>query len=163
MLRLSKKVEYALIAMQYIASSNGRVVSAKEIADHYDISFEFLSKALQVLMRRKYVASQQGVSGGYIMASDPHHLTVGEVIEAVDGRQLIVECCGAESASQCTLHCRCPIRTPMAIIQQRIDAILHSMTIAQLAGESPLLTLSADVPAESGYLGFYFAETASLS
>jgi Rrf2 family nitric oxide-sensitive transcriptional repressor len=140
MLRLSKKIEYALIAVQYIVSNRGRVVSAKEIADHYGISFEFLAKTLQLLMRRKYITSQQGVSGGYMLAADPHHITVGEIIEAIEGRQAIVQCCGG-SVEVCDLHHKCPIKNPMAVIQQRIDAVLHSMTIAQLAGDTHLVVV----------------------
>jgi Rrf2 family protein len=134
MLRLSKKIEYALIAVQYIVSNRGRVVSAKEIADHYGISFEFLSKTLQLLMRRQYVASHQGVSGGYTLSADPYQITVGELIEAVEGHQKIVECCGGD-VTTCDLHAQCPIKNPMAVLQQRIDSVLYSMTIAQLAGE----------------------------
>jgi Rrf2 family protein len=133
-------MEYALIAMQHVASNKGRVVSAKEIAEHYGISFEFLSKALQILVRGKFIVSQQGVSGGYILASDPHQMTVGAIIEAVDGKQAIVECCGA-GGGQCEMHHRCPIKSPMAIIQQRIDSVLNSMTVAQLAGDAALVVI----------------------
>jgi Rrf2 family protein len=148
MLRLSKKMEYALIAMQYVALNSGRVVSAKEIAEHYGISFEFLAKALQTLMRAKFIVSQQGVSGGYVLAGDPQRLTVGAIIEAVEGKPAIVECCGAGGGT-CTMHPRCPIKNPMAIIQQRIDAALHSMTLAQLASGSGASGSEANRPEAS--------------
>ncbi len=133
MLRLSKKSEYALMAVQYIASCDGRVVSAKEIAEKYAISFEFVSKALQALMRRKFIASQQGAGGGYIMLRDPKTLSVAEILEAVEGKQRLVECCGEGGAGACSMHGRCTIRTPLAIIQRRLDAVLQSMTVAQMA------------------------------
>lgn len=121
------------MAIQYIASCRGRVVSAKEIAEKYDISFEFVSKALQALMRRKFIASQQGATGGYVMLRDPHTLSVAEVLEAVEGKQRLVECCGEQGEGACSMHGRCTIRTPMAIIQRRLDAVLQSMTVAQMA------------------------------
>jgi Rrf2 family protein len=136
MLRLSKKTEYALIAVQYIASSKGRVVSAKEIAEYHSISFEFLSKALQILVRKKFIASHQGINGGYSFAKDPHVISVAEIIEAIEGKPSIVDCCGADGNASCDMHHRCPIKTPMAILQRRIDEVLYSMTVAQMAGDS---------------------------
>ncbi len=139
MLRLSKKTEYALIAVQYIASSKGRVVSAKEIAEYHSISFEFLSKALQILVRKKFIASHQGINGGYSFAKDPHVISVAEIIEAIEGKPSIVDCCGADGNASCDMHHRCPIKTPMAILQRRIDEVLYSMTVAQMAGDSHIV------------------------
>jgi Rrf2 family transcriptional regulator, nitric oxide-sensitive transcriptional repressor len=133
MLRLSKKSEYALIAVQYIVANKGRVVSAKEIAEQYDISFEFVSKALQALVRQKFIASQQGATGGYVMVKDPSQTSVAAVIEAVEGKQHIVECCDSDGNDTCSMHGRCTIKTPMAILQQRMNDVLSSMTIEQLA------------------------------
>jgi Rrf2 family protein len=133
MLRLSKKSEYALMAIQYIASCDGRVVSAKEIAEKYDISFEFVSKALQSLMRGKFIASQQGAGGGYVLLREPTTISVAEILEAIEGKQKLVECCGEHGEKACSMHGRCTIRTPMAIIQHRLEEVLTSMSIAQMA------------------------------
>ncbi len=133
MLRLSKKSEYALIALQYIASHKGRVVSAKEIAEHYGISFEFVAKTLQALMRQKFIISQQGASGGYELLRQPSEISVAQVIEAVEGKTQIVECCGEHGLKDCSMQGRCTIKTPMGILQRRIDEVLASMTIQQMA------------------------------
>lgn len=133
MLRLSKKSEYALIALQYIALHKGRLVSAKEIADHYGISFEFVAKTLQALMRQKFIVSQQGASGGYELLCPPSEISVRQVIEAVEGKTHIVECCGEHGSKDCSMHGRCTIKTPMNVLQRRIDEVLASMTIHQMA------------------------------
>lgn len=133
MLRLSKKSEYALIALQYIALHKGRVVSAKEIAEHYGISFEFVAKTLQALMRQKFIASQQGASGGYVLLLPPSEISVAQIIEAVEGKTHIVECCGEHGSSNCSMQGSCTIKTPMSILQRRIDEVLASMTIHQMA------------------------------
>jgi Rrf2 family protein len=121
------------MAVQYIASCDGRVVSAKEIAEKYDISFEFVSKALQALMRGKFIASQQGAGGGYIMLRSPSTISVAEILEAIEGKPTLVECCGEHGEGTCSMHDRCTIRTPMAMIQQRLNEVLMSMSIAQMA------------------------------
>lgn len=121
------------MAIQYIASCDGRVVSAKEIAERYDISFEFVSKALQALMRGKFIGSQQGATGGYVLLRNPKTISVAEILEAIEGKQKLVECCGEQGEDSCSMHGRCTIRTPMAIIQHRLDEVLASMSIAQMA------------------------------
>ena len=69
MLRLSKKADYALMAMKHLALRGDRgSSSAREIASQYDIPIELLAKVLQRLVRRGLLASQQGTRGGYQLA-----------------------------------------------------------------------------------------------
>ena len=50
MLKLSKKTDYALMAVQYMSSGGAdRVVNTKEIAEEYNIPVELLAKVLQKL------------------------------------------------------------------------------------------------------------------
>ena len=133
MLRLSKKSEYALIALQYIALNKGRIVSAKEIAEYYGISFEFVAKTLQVLVRQKFITSQQGATGGYLLLRQASEISVAHVLEAVEGKMQIVECCGESGTGECSMHGRCTIKTPMGILQRRMNEVLASMTIHQMA------------------------------
>src|SRR5204863_7131947 len=66
MLRLSKKADYALIAMKHLALRGDRgSSSAREIAELYAIPIELMAKVLQRLVRRGLLASQQGTRGGY--------------------------------------------------------------------------------------------------
>ena len=69
MLRLSKKADYALIAMKHLAvrgdQQSQASSSAREIAELYDIPIELMAKVLQRLVRRGLLASHQGTRGGY--------------------------------------------------------------------------------------------------
>lgn len=140
MLRLSKKAEYGLMAMQYIAARPGTVVSAKEIAEEYDISFDLLSKVLQLLMRRDIIQSYKGVNGGYVLLLHPQAVTVADVIHAIEGKKSAFVRCSDESVENC--DCRhydaCTIRTPMQKIQERLDRVLASMTIAEMMDGAPV-------------------------
>jgi Rrf2 family protein len=65
MVRLSKKVEYGLIAIRHIAAKPaGEIVTTKEIADTYKMPYELLAKVLQKLTKSGLIASHQGVRGG---------------------------------------------------------------------------------------------------
>lgn len=121
--------------MQYIAARPGIVVSAKEIAEQYDISFDLLSKVLQLLMRRDIIQSYKGVNGGYVMPLHPSSVTVADVIHAIEGKKSssIIRCNeDEEEPCTCQHYDTCTIRAPMQRIQDRIDEALSSMTIAEM-------------------------------
>ena len=70
MLRLSKKADYALMAMKHLATrSDTASASAREIAEAYDIPIELMAKVLQRLVRRGLLASHQGTRGGYRLSA----------------------------------------------------------------------------------------------
>ena len=66
MLRLSKKADYALMAMKHLAMrQDAASCSAREIAEAYEIPLELLAKVLQRLVRSRLLVSVQGTRGGY--------------------------------------------------------------------------------------------------
>src|SRR2546428_12068641 len=85
MLRLSKKADYALIAMKHLALRGDRSSSsAREIAEQYNIPIELMAKVLQRLVRRGLLASHQGTHGGDQLAPPPGPISVADVIQAID-------------------------------------------------------------------------------
>ena len=97
MLRLSKKTDYALMAMKHLAlqsaaSGGAGAASAREIAEHYDIPIELLAKILQRLARRGLLTSHQGTRGGYSLARPATVISVADVIQAVDGPLTVTAC-----------------------------------------------------------------------
>ncbi len=72
MLRLSKKTDYALMAMKHLAADPGRrAASAREIAEKYDIPVDLMGKVLTRLVRSGLLISHQGIHGGYQLAQPP--------------------------------------------------------------------------------------------
>ena len=68
MLRLSKKADYALMAVRHLALQDGLTsTSAREIAEQYDIPIELMAKVLQRLVRTGLLISTQGTRGGYAL------------------------------------------------------------------------------------------------
>src|SRR4026208_2099359 len=94
MLRLSKKADYALIAMKHLALSRDRAVSvsAREIAEQYDIPIELMAKVLQRLVRTGLLVSTQGTRGGYALSRPAASVSVAEVIQAIDGPFTVTAC-----------------------------------------------------------------------
>ncbi len=72
MLRLSKKADYGLMAMNHLAEhADQGSCSAKELAESYHIPPELLAKILQRLVKAGLLHSQHGTNGGYTLARDP--------------------------------------------------------------------------------------------
>jgi Rrf2 family protein len=137
MLRFTKRADYGLMAIHYIAvHEDAGSVSAKRIAEEFSIPAELLAKILQRLARERLITSQNGPRGGYVLARRPVEITVGQVVRALEGPINIVEC--LEEDSDCPQMARCNLRRPVQKIQAAISQLLDTMTLAELAG--------ADVP-----------------
>jgi Rrf2 family protein len=136
MLRLSKKADYALIAMKHLTlHSDSGAASAREIAEQYDIPIELMAKVLQRLVRGGLLASHHGTRGGYQLARVPTQISVADVIQAIDG-PVSVTACSTED-SQCEQYAKCNVRDPLWRVRERILAALGECTIAELAADPP--------------------------
>jgi Rrf2 family protein len=140
MLRLSKKADYALIAMKHLAVRGGGAshaapgsASAREIAEQFDIPIELMAKVLQRLVRRGLLVSQQGTRGGYQLARLPAQISVADVIQAIEGPVMVTAC--TTDDGQCEQFSKCNVRDPLFKVRERILAALGECTIAELASE----------------------------
>lgn len=132
MLKLTKKVDYGLLAIAYIAGNQGdRVVNTKEIAESYSIPLELLAKILQRLVKVGLIASLSGPKGGYTLSISPSEITVAQIINALEGDIKILSC-SEEDNSKCYQFDRCNIRTPMQKLEYRIRNLLHKTTLEEL-------------------------------
>lgn len=132
MLRLSKKADYALIAMAHLALKNGSS-SAREIAESFDIPTELMAKVLQRLTRRGLLLSQQGTRGGYQLARAAAGISVADVIEAIDGPVSVTAC--SAHADRCGQFAKCNVRDPLWRIREIIVSALAGTTVSELASE----------------------------
>lgn len=133
MLKLSKKIDYGLIAINHIAlQADETIVNTKRIAEEYDIPPELLAKILQKMAKKGLITSLNGPKGGYILAKDPQDITVGAVIKAIEGPIDLVDCF-RNGGTDCQQIGRCSIRKPIQKIQDRIARLLDSITIEQIA------------------------------
>ena len=134
MVRLSKRVEYGLIAVRHIATRQyGEIVTAKEIAACYKIPFELLAKVLQKLTKAGIIASHQGVRGGYTLAKRPEEIPVSHIIHAIEGtRPVIAECLVEGATEHCTVFSVCTIKSPLTKVQANIENAFNSMTVSEI-------------------------------
>jgi Rrf2 family protein len=133
MVRLSKKVEYGLIAIRHIAArAGGDVVTAKEIAVEYKIPYELLAKVLQRLTKAGLIMSHQGVHGGYSLAKRPDEVPVSVIIHAIEGTTPVIAQCLADGPDSCGVFTTCTIKSPLAKVQENIELAFSSMKLSEI-------------------------------
>ena len=132
MLRLSKKTDYALMAMAHLAQKPGSS-SAREIAEQYGIPIELLAKVLQRLTQRGLLTSQQGTRGGYQLSRPAASISLADVIYAIDGPVAVTAC--SSHADRCGQFDTCNVRNPLRRIREIIVSALSGTSVLELAGE----------------------------
>ena len=141
MLRLSKKADYALMAMKHLAmSQDAASTSAREIAEQYDIPLELLAKVLQRLVRRGLLTSHQGTRGGYTLSKSTASISVADIIQAIDGPLTVTACSTGDE--QCDQFVKCNVRDPLWRIKDRILSALAMVSLAEIATEVPPMDAS---------------------
>jgi Rrf2 family protein len=138
MLRLSKKADYALLALRHMAAHADRgSLSARELAETYDIPPELLAKVLQKLVRARLLLSHQGIRGGYGLGRPAEAISVADVIQTIDGPLTVTACSDADHS--CEQYAKCNIRDPLWRIKDRIVSALAATSVADLAADMPVV------------------------
>jgi Rrf2 family protein len=154
MLRLSKKADYALMAMKHLATrADAASASAREIAEQYDIPVELMAKVLQRLARRGLLTSHQGTRGGYRLSRPAHAISVADVIQAIDGPLTVTAC--STDAENCGQFAKCSVRDPLWRIKDRILLALSTCSLAEVAADAIHEPAPAVQPATETYLQFH--------
>jgi Rrf2 family protein len=139
MLRLTKKADYGLMALKYLAEQGADTPavparSAKDIADAYHIPPQLLAKILQTLTRAGLLISHAGTNGGYALSRPAAEITAFEVIRAIDGPLFITSCITIHGT--CDLDSHCTIKEPLRKVNDSIKDLLNGIRISDLA-EAP--------------------------
>jgi Rrf2 family protein len=134
MFQLSKKVEYALIALRHMASGGrGQIFTTKEISDKNLLSYELLAKVMQKLTRKGFIASYQGVHGGYILARDAQSIKIAAVINAIEEKPSVtILQCETAGADECSISNSCTIKNPLVKLQTTINKVFEDLTLLEM-------------------------------
>jgi Rrf2 family protein len=136
MLRLTKKADYGLMALKYLAEQSSvagvpSAQSAKDIAQAYHIPPPLLAKILQTLARAGILVSHAGTNGGYALSRPASEISAFEVIRAIDGPLFITSCITIHGT--CDLAGHCTIKEPLRKVNDSIKELLSGICISDLA------------------------------
>lgn len=159
MLQLTKRTEYGLIALVHMADHQGRVVSAREIGEHYPIPRRLLAEVLKDLTHAGLIESQRGATGGYTLVRPADAITLAEIVTTLEGNPALTNCEGHEPERHgtCDIAPMCPIRSPLSRIREGIWGLmerttLHSLTRTSLPVVVRMPTSSCSEPTDGDAL-----------
>ncbi|MCS5650480.1 MAG: Rrf2 family transcriptional regulator, partial [Dehalococcoidia bacterium] len=93
MLKLTRKLEYALIALSHIqGQATEKIVSTKEIAETHRIPLQLLAKTLQQLAKHNIIEAIQGAHGGYRLKKSLDNINMNTLIQILEGPIGIMDC-----------------------------------------------------------------------
>jgi Rrf2 family protein len=135
MLKISRLTDYGLLATVYLARKAGEVVAAREIASFYHLPLPMITKVLKTLHAGGIVQSYRGSGGGYSFDGDPDIVTLGQIIETLEGPWDLVECESFDDAGHavCSIRVACPSRRFMFGINRAIKGAFEQVTLSELA------------------------------
>src|SRR5688572_8187881 len=124
MVSLSKKTDYALIALAYLAEQGDRTASAREIAAAQGVPMSLLMKILKLLHQHGLLHSTRGVKGGYQLAIDLDSFSLFDLIGLLEGA------IGPDSENQ--LRSTRPTHTPVRALQYQLIRFLKDIKLSDL-------------------------------
>ncbi|MFA6133002.1 MAG: Rrf2 family transcriptional regulator [Phycisphaerae bacterium] len=137
MLAVTKKTEYALVAMAHLAAlGNEQVASAREIAGLFGISQSLLMNVLKQLASAGYVESTRGSRGGYRLSRLPEEINLADLVTAIEGPLRQSDCIlGSMGDHQCSgsAMASCPVADPVHRVQRKLRDFLKNVTLAEIA------------------------------
>ncbi|HEX9160519.1 MAG TPA: Rrf2 family transcriptional regulator [Thermoanaerobaculia bacterium] len=143
MLKISRLTDYGLLATVYLARKHSAVVAAREIAEFYHLPVPMITKVLKALNQGGVVKSHRGVGGGYSFEADPELVTLGQLLDVLEGPWDLVECESIDDHGHavCSIRVACPSRRFMFGINRAIKVAFDNVTLDDLIrGEMPLVS-----------------------
>jgi Rrf2 family protein len=135
-LQISKKIEYGLRAMLFLASlPRSQAVPFREIAERMEVPKDFLAKILKTLARERLVLAERGAHGGYRLARAASEISFLEVIEAVEGPVHVNVCTDTHSAG-CNLSATCSMFSVWRLGQEKMLEVYRNTKLDKLAMRS---------------------------
>ena len=131
-LRISRKIDYAIRAMIHLASiPPGTVVPFREIGRQMDVPEDFLAKIMKTLVDQGIARSTRGPRGGYKLARPAESINVLQIIEAAEGPVAVNVCLDDDDA--CSRQSFCTMTSVWREGQERMLDVFRATTLASLA------------------------------
>ncbi len=130
MLKITKKVEYALIAIKHLSENPKKLSSVSDMSTTYGIPREILAKTMQALAKENIVESVKGPQGGYRNKNKTSDISLNKFFEVLEGPTAIMDC---YFESGCNHLSSCNIKTPIKKINDSVRDLFNNITLADIS------------------------------
>ncbi|MDX2248019.1 MAG: Rrf2 family transcriptional regulator [Bacteroidia bacterium] len=129
----SKSCKYAIRAVLYLATrlSEGEKIGAKSLGELLKVPTPFLAKILQDLSRKGLISSTKGPGGGFFLSEENQNVTLEQIIECVDGPEVMHGC--VLGFSTCSSANPCPLHVQAFAYREGLRYQLAHQTVRELA------------------------------
>lgn len=137
-MKVSTKGDYGIRALIELSHHFGdpRPTQSSEIAARQNIPESYLEQLLTTLRRAGFIRSVRGPQGGHALVRHPDNIRVSEVIEALEGSILPIDC--LDEGSACSRSGGCAQRRMWQAVREAILDVLDNTTIGDLAEQDKL-------------------------
>lgn len=133
-MRLSQESEYGLEGLKVLAGQpDGKIMLLRKIAALGGLPELFLAKIFQKLSRRHIVVSHRGVVRGYSLARPAGSINLREILEAIEGRDILAQC--LFWPSQCDQRRPCSLHQQWVDVRPRLQQMLEATTLEHIASQ----------------------------
>ena len=130
MLKITRKVEYALIALRHMQLKQPEeLTSTKEIATRYGVPQQLLAKTLQHMARDGIIEAVQGSAGGYRISTNLDQMSMKDFFEKLEGPLGMMDC---YFDSDCIQIGACNIRVPIQRINDNMRNLFSQMSVQEV-------------------------------
>ena len=148
MMRLSRLADFAVVLMTHMAQHHERIHTASEAAVATQLPSPTVAKVLARLCREGLLTSSRGVKGGYQLARPAAEISVGAIVNALDGPVALTQCIRVGPGG-CEIEAVCPSRVGLHRINVAVHKALDDVSLADIA--TPAQALLAQVRHESSH------------
>jgi Rrf2 family protein len=132
MLKINKKVEYALMALKYMSDHRDlELISAREICDSFTIPFDTTAKVMQTMNNHGILKSVKGIKGGYSLLKPLHEISYMDLVRVVEAKEDIGKTCMSKKG-RCELYSKCNIISPVEQLNLKLNIYLETLSLAEL-------------------------------
>lgn len=140
-MKVGSRGDYGLRALVFLASRSNQdePTQVHAIAERQQIPEDYLRQLLVNLRLAGLVRSIRGPHGGYLLAKAPSEITMGEVLDVLEGPPEEMHCRHLmEGQERCMLLAGCNIRAQWRGAARAMQRVLYETTLEELASEAPL-------------------------
>lgn len=133
---VSTRGRYGLRSMVDIAiNAAGGPVPLRAIAKRQGISESYLEQVFALLRKAGLVTAVRGSYGGYVLSKTPEDITVGEIILALEGPLVSVDCVKKGNDTSCDKKNTCHTQFFWKELSDKIEEVLSATTLQDLVGQ----------------------------
>lgn len=127
-LHVSARNHAGMILMTALAQLEpGDFVTLQEVADYMGLSQGFLEEIARALKKAKLIRGRKGPGGGYQLASPVKKITAKQILVALEGPIVPVDC-----GSGCPVASRCSSKTVWIDLRKEMEKVLNRITLDRI-------------------------------